>query len=52
MFDVDQCPWGARRQVIQMRIDTDRAIQLFGSEWVAIAILIATLAIGFYVVLK
>jgi hypothetical protein len=38
--------------VIVMKIDTDRAIQLFGSEWVGVAILIATLAIGFYVILK
>jgi len=28
--------------VIVMRIDTDRAIQLFGSEWIGVAILIAT----------
>ena len=48
MFDVDQCPWGQGVYVIVMRIDTDRAVRLFGSEWVGVAILIATLVIGFY----
>jgi hypothetical protein len=35
-----------------MRIDTDKIIELFGSGWVGVAILIATLAIAFYVILK
>jgi hypothetical protein len=45
-------PVEGKASTIVMRIDTDRAIQVFGSEWIGLAILIATLAIGFYVILK